>query len=285
MKPNIKFCTTIPNNINGKVILIDGISIRTHMDYLKLIYSELNFPNENCNWDAYLDWMRDLSWINEQSITIVVENYHLFLQEDIRYKEFFIADFVDTIFPFWEHDAIEVFENEPIKSVQLVLVVGENELVPSKSIDSDYAEGRLGLTFSVSLPVLRKVDDMVCIANFIIAYTGDEFRNAIFRRPRAWMESDIATGTIIHRNDCTNKEFSNTSYDKLYNAVDDNLPDISEEEFYEIIETFDKVRVKYMQTGIIDKELYGKYFDGLLRITPDDFKQFFIDLNSIVLEQ
>jgi hypothetical protein len=126
---------------------------------------------------------------------------------------------------------------------------------------------------------------MVCIANFIIAYTGDEFRNAIFRRPRAWMESDIATGTIIHRNDCTNKEFSNTSYDKLYNAVDDNLPDISEEEFYEIIEIFDKVRVKYMQTGIIDKELYGKYFDGLLRITPDDFKQFFIDLNSIVLEQ
>jgi hypothetical protein len=278
---DIKFCTTIQNNIKGKVVYIEGSLTKNHTDYLDDIYSKLEFPNEKHNWDAYLDWMTDLSWIKEKSITIVVKDYHLFLQDDKKYKEFFLSDFLDKLFPFWKYDAYKVFNKESVKSICLFLVVSEENMVLTKSINSNYAEGKKGTTFTISLPVLRKNNQMVHIANFIIHYNADEFRRKKFTRPFAWIESDIVTGTIIHRYHCCNDEFSSGEYFKEYDGSTDGLPEIKKEQFFKMLEIFDIVRLKYIQTGTIDKKIYEQYLKWILTITPDDFKQFIIDLSKI----
>lgn len=58
----IVYCDNIPDLPIGHLVVIDGKSTMTSSDFLRCIGEQLKFPDaKNCNWDAYLDWMRDLS--------------------------------------------------------------------------------------------------------------------------------------------------------------------------------------------------------------------------------
>lgn len=113
-----------PEINSGKTIIIDGEKILTKLDFLKLIYNSLDFPEKNyMNWDAYLDWMRDLSWIEEKEINIVVINYKSLFKDDFIYSLYFVPDFENIIFPFWEKSAKEIFvDDKYIKTIKLYCV-------------------------------------------------------------------------------------------------------------------------------------------------------------------
>lgn len=120
----IIFLKEVPESLTGKVICIDGFMNTTSFDFLSCIWQELNFSHpEHKNWDAYLDWMRDLSWIDEKIISIVILNFEDFLRDEPDAKNFFLSDFEKIIFPFWEHDAGVIFEdNDKIKELHIYCI-------------------------------------------------------------------------------------------------------------------------------------------------------------------
>ena len=121
---SFKMCDTLPYPLCGHQVIIDGNTSKNATSYLQSIWEQLEFPaGEKCNWDAYLDWMRDLSWIKSKSISIVVENYDSFLCEEAEGKKMFESDFTDVLFPFWENDANVIFENpNDIKTIDVYCV-------------------------------------------------------------------------------------------------------------------------------------------------------------------
>ena len=105
---------------NGLVISIDGEKHKTALSYLTEIWKKLKFPGMHINWDAYLDWMRDLEWLEENEIVIIIHNFDAFLSENQEKKKYFLYDFENIILPYWDKDAIGVLENEDkIKKITL----------------------------------------------------------------------------------------------------------------------------------------------------------------------
>ena len=109
-------CNQLPSVPLGYLAIIDGKTNKTSKDFLNTIWEQLNFTKmEKHNWDAYLDWMRDLSWIDINLISIVVLDFESFLSEDPEKKYYFLYDLEKTIFPFWKNDAPLIFENDKTK--------------------------------------------------------------------------------------------------------------------------------------------------------------------------
>jgi hypothetical protein len=100
-----------------------GLELATWQMYAKDIGEKFGFPalywesQKEYVIDAYLDWIRDLSWYNDiQEFAIVIYDYRLFLRDEkmnLRKsthgnytinKEMIICTFVDTVLPWWEHE-------------------------------------------------------------------------------------------------------------------------------------------------------------------------------------
>ena len=75
--------------------------IRTVRQLLNVLYETLNFPGYfGFNWDALSDCLRDLHWLNEQTIAIVHEDLSQLSDRDIRiYLEILLDSIAD-----WKSD-------------------------------------------------------------------------------------------------------------------------------------------------------------------------------------
>lgn len=76
-------------------------------EYLDLMSNLVQFPVKAKGLDGYNDWMRDLSWINKEKIIIIINNFSLFLQEDVLSKKAVIEDFQEVILPWWESEVVK----------------------------------------------------------------------------------------------------------------------------------------------------------------------------------
>ncbi|KQL34056.1 hypothetical protein AN960_20570 [Bacillus sp. FJAT-25509] len=72
--------------------------------------------------DRYLDWIRDLDWIEKDSFAIVIYNYNDFLNTELELKDIIINTFKDTILPFWEEEVERVVVEGKAKSFKVYLV-------------------------------------------------------------------------------------------------------------------------------------------------------------------
>ncbi len=103
----------ISKNYKTYKVEIDGEKVQTWEDYINIIQDMFKFPS-SCvgSIDRYLDWIRDLSWLDKEEIieayVIVIKNYDIFLAENIELKNSIITDFVDCILPFWEEEVKQV---------------------------------------------------------------------------------------------------------------------------------------------------------------------------------
>ena len=67
--------------------------------------------------------MKNLTWISEQKISIIITNYKYFLSESPSAKSAFIFDFKMIIFPFWKKDGLHYYEDKQyIKDIDVYLV-------------------------------------------------------------------------------------------------------------------------------------------------------------------
>jgi len=107
----------------GLLVELQGKELRTWQEYSVEIGEKFKFPDMYRNpprehgVDAYLDWIRDLSWFGEiEEFAIIIYDYSQFLRTEhdnvrecnyckyIINKEMIVESFVNVVLPFWEHD-------------------------------------------------------------------------------------------------------------------------------------------------------------------------------------
>lgn len=110
MKNEIIFCDSLKDDVRkGFVAELDGRAIKNRFDYFSAIDKTFQFPTSSAgNWDSYLDWIRDLTWLPEGDITLIIHHYSEFLKSDLEAKELAMKSLKDIALPFWEEEVIHV---------------------------------------------------------------------------------------------------------------------------------------------------------------------------------
>lgn len=104
---------------NALKFIIDGSNIKTKLDFLNIMSSTFDFPkfgNDICNLSGFLDWMKDLSWFDDNNgkklgetvdMVLIIKNYSELFNGNMEEINFFIIEnFVNYILPFWEKEAL-----------------------------------------------------------------------------------------------------------------------------------------------------------------------------------
>ena len=286
---SIIHCNKLPEELNGRLVIIDGKKNTKASDFLRSIGDQLDFPDaETCNWDAYLDWMRDLSWIDEKSVSIIILNYDHFLSEDDYCAQCFLSDFEKVIFPFWENDAMSMFEDaEKIKDVNLFCVNGyelPDDIISlgdvATSVDKALQEfGRV--SHQISMPVLRKHEDELYFASFAYYYTAEQIRSKMVKKPSRWFLTDIKTGEVKYNYNCLENDFSSEENDKLYNISYSDALRYGGHYWYSTYTLIDIILNEYVNNGCLRKDLYREYLNRVLRTAPADYRVFYKELSNI----
>ncbi|MBP2000770.1 hypothetical protein J2Z69_001801 [Paenibacillus shirakamiensis] len=112
--------TSYPNIL---VVELNGSEIQSWEDYALAIQQNFRFPT-SCtdSIDRYLDWIRDLSWIEREKYILVIHQYDKFLQQNPKLKNDILADFTDIILPFWQEEVESVVVGGKAKTFMVYLV-------------------------------------------------------------------------------------------------------------------------------------------------------------------
>lgn len=288
----IVYCDKTPNLPRGHFAFIDGKSTMTSSDFLRCIGEQLKFPNaQNCNWDAYLDWMRDLSWLEAKNISIVILNFDSFLSKEPEKLEHFIADLGEVIFSFWQNDAKSVFENQDaIKDITVYCVCSKllknEQMLSTKEVAATIRENALGgqkTPHGTSQPVLRLHDGKLCLASFVFFYNKEQLQSAMVKRPTMWVVGDLKTGEIFQRYLCSDNEFSDSEHQKFYNISTKNILLVSKLYWDSTYVLMDLIRDEYTSYGTLNKRLYKEYLERIYCTVPEEYRIFYKDLSNIEL--
>ena len=122
----LEFTSTISNfMINNKpyIVEIEGNEIQSWYDYILKIQESFKLPS-SCidSVDRYLDWMRDLSWLDAQGYVLVIRNFKSFLQKELILKKQIVEDFTDIILPFWQEEVEKVVVGGMAKDFKVYLI-------------------------------------------------------------------------------------------------------------------------------------------------------------------
>ncbi|MDO5539043.1 MAG: hypothetical protein Q4F83_03060 [Eubacteriales bacterium] len=89
-------------------VVLDGKELSTWDQFYKAMIKEFKLPmDESGPVDSYLDWMRDLEWLESEAYVLAVVNYDMLLCEEMELKNDLISDFADYILPYWEKHVIK----------------------------------------------------------------------------------------------------------------------------------------------------------------------------------
>lgn len=88
-------------------VIVDGKNISTVEKFLTELENMFMFPR-SCegNLNRFLDWMRDLSWIENEEIELIVINQEEWMSSDLKIRNIIINLFVSCILPFWDEEVI-----------------------------------------------------------------------------------------------------------------------------------------------------------------------------------
>lgn len=288
----IIYCDNTPDLPPSHLVIIDGKATRTSSDFLRCIGEQLQFPDsQNCNWDAYLDWMRDLSWLDAKSISVVILNFDSFLSKAPDNLKYFVSDLEEVVFPFWQNDAESVFESQDaVKDITVYCIRGDilfNEQVSTKEVMNRIRQNALNgqkTPHSTSRPVLRMYNGELCFAAFVFFYNKEQLQSAMVNRPTMWIIYDLKTGEIIQRYSCSDSEFSDSKHQKLYNISAKDVLPVSKHYWDSAYALMDLIRHEYARRGNLNKKLYKEYFERISCTTPEEYRIFYKDLSNIEME-
>lgn len=94
---------------NVLVVEIDGDEMKDWIDYISVIQSKFKFPT-SCtdSVDRYLDWIRDLTWLEQEKYIIIINHFSKFFEGNPSMKEDIMQDFDEIILPYWQDEVIEM---------------------------------------------------------------------------------------------------------------------------------------------------------------------------------
>jgi hypothetical protein len=110
-------------NNRSFVVELDGIKIQSWVDYISEIQSKFRFPS-SCidSVDRYLDWIRDLEWLEQEEFAIIINKFKDFCKDNPKTRNEIIQEFEETILPFWQEDVKNVVVGGSPKSFMVYLV-------------------------------------------------------------------------------------------------------------------------------------------------------------------
>jgi hypothetical protein len=83
---------------------LDGRDIHDLGDFLEKVYDVFQFPNYYKSIDGYLDWIRDLDWLQSDGFIFAILNFKSFMDADPHAREIILASMEDTVIPWWDGD-------------------------------------------------------------------------------------------------------------------------------------------------------------------------------------
>lgn len=90
------------------VVELDGNKIQSWVDYISVVQSKFEFPT-SCtdSVDRYLDWIRDLEWLEQEKFIIIINYFSEFLQKNASLKDEIMQDFEEIILSYWQNEVME----------------------------------------------------------------------------------------------------------------------------------------------------------------------------------
>ena len=104
------------------IVDIDGGKILNLSQFLDIMTEKFKFPIPSKSLDSYLDWIRDLSWIDAQEFVLIIRNFSLFLKDDLTTKNEIIDDFKEIILPWWETEVEQCVVGGKAKPFNIYLI-------------------------------------------------------------------------------------------------------------------------------------------------------------------
>ena len=113
---------SIMKNNNIRLVEISGNTISSWEEYAAELERQLKFPT-SCirSVDIYLDWIQDLSWIDENELIIIIYDFDRFIESNPSLKNEIISDFEEVILPFWESEVEKCVVGGKAKSFNVYL--------------------------------------------------------------------------------------------------------------------------------------------------------------------
>ena len=110
---------------DSRVLLVelDGMKIQSWIDYILEVQNKLKFPS-SCldSIDRYLDWIRDLEWLEQKEVVIIIKHFSEFCKNSPSTKSEIILDFEEIILPYWDGEVKNVVVEGESKSFLIYLV-------------------------------------------------------------------------------------------------------------------------------------------------------------------
>lgn len=281
---NVIYCEGLPKKFKGHIAIVDGKSVKTGYDLLLCLWEQMRMTDvEKRDWDLFNKKMQDLSWIKEQDIDIVLWNFDTLLARKTKGLKIFLSGLHEAVFPYWEargDKEINVYcVNDhilkDITSTRNILAAMPKKISETVFVDGDKP------AYMPSFPVFRREGDELYLATFLTFYNVGETDNSRIGRPTMWLLEDLRTGDILDSYHTIDKEFSSASYNDQYECR--YVPPMHSDRLFwdSCIALLDIVRYKYLHDGVLDAVSYIEYLNRLSWSMPDDFKRFYIDLDSV----
>lgn len=106
---------------NGFNIFIDGKKNRYESQFLDNFGKQIRYKSY-LKWQAYVDDMKGLDWIDNSQINIVIYNWPFFLKNSRITQKEFLEDYSDDILPYWEEElSMDDAGNRDIKNVTIYI--------------------------------------------------------------------------------------------------------------------------------------------------------------------
>jgi hypothetical protein len=89
---------------------IEGKEISDLSQFLEAIWEAFQFPNTgHVNYYAYLDWIRDLDWLNAKGFALIIKDSTAFMDKDVEKRNIVLGSLEQEVLTWWESD-IEQFQ-------------------------------------------------------------------------------------------------------------------------------------------------------------------------------
>ena len=87
------------------IVELDGSKIQKWKDYIEIIEEKYEFPT-TCidSIDRYMDWMRDLQWLQCEEYIMAIHNVKSFLSGDPKANKIVMDGFGNSILPYWQEE-------------------------------------------------------------------------------------------------------------------------------------------------------------------------------------
>ena len=108
--------------INVFIVEIDGNLIQDKGDFLNIMTEKFQFPYSVNGFDGYLDWIRDLEWLEKEEYILIINNFSNFMKKNVSLKKIIIEDIEEIILPWWQKEVENYVVEGKVKPFNVYLV-------------------------------------------------------------------------------------------------------------------------------------------------------------------